>query len=110
MAFMSTLLPLEATRDLPCTRPEAEPEQEMFDVYNEHDWDKCIGQLPRGECHAKGMLLPMSSHGARWSLHSTYSTPDRSSAGIWHKAVYVWVFNPAGELLIQRRRCVPAAA
>jgi len=47
---------------------------EMFDVVDEHD--QVIGQAPRTEVHARNLL---------------------------HRAVHVFVFNSAGELLLHRR-------
>ncbi|MFN8855602.1 MAG: NUDIX hydrolase [Planctomycetaceae bacterium] len=48
--------------------------EEIFDVCDEHD--RVIGQAPRSEVHARGLL---------------------------HRAVHVFVFNSAGELLLQMR-------
>ena len=47
---------------------------EMFDVVNERN--EVIGQTPRGEVHAKGLL---------------------------HRAVHVFVFNKRGEVYLQKR-------
>jgi len=47
---------------------------EMFDIVDEKD--KVIGKAPRPEVHAKGL---------------------------WHRAVYVMVFNSKGELFLQLR-------
>jgi isopentenyl-diphosphate Delta-isomerase len=49
-------------------------EDEVFELVNEND--EVIGREHRGIVHRSGLL---------------------------HRAVYAWVFNPAGELLIQRR-------
>ncbi len=53
---------------------QAEPDEELFDIYD----DQCnlLGQERRAVVHAKGLL---------------------------HKAVYCFVFNNEGQLLIQRR-------
>lgn len=48
--------------------------EEIFDVVDERD--KVVGQAPRGEVHARGLL---------------------------HRAVHVFVFNSSGELLVQLR-------
>lgn len=48
--------------------------EEIFDVCDEHD--RVIGQAPRSVVHAQGLL---------------------------HRAVHVFVFNSAGELLLQMR-------
>ncbi|KIZ01518.1 hypothetical protein MNEG_6439, partial [Monoraphidium neglectum] len=55
-------------------KPAAEPEQEVLEVVD----DGCvvIGRELRGEIHRRGLL---------------------------HRAVYVWVFDQAGRLLLQRR-------
>lgn len=47
---------------------------ELFDVCDEND--RVIGQAPRGEVHARGLL---------------------------HRAVHIFVFNSRGELLLHRR-------
>ncbi|GBF92961.1 NUDIX hydrolase [Raphidocelis subcapitata] len=54
--------------------PEAEPEGEVLEIVD----DACtvIGRELRGEVHRLGLL---------------------------HRAVYVWVFDPSGRLLLQRR-------
>ncbi|KXZ55479.1 hypothetical protein GPECTOR_2g1028 [Gonium pectorale] len=52
----------------------AEAEGEIFDTYNEDGTP--LGRELRSVCHAKG---------------------------IWHRAVYAYLFNTRGELLIQRR-------
>lgn len=54
--------------------PSAEPEHEVFEIVD----DSCtvIGRELRGEVHRRGLL---------------------------HRAVYVWVFDKAGRLLLQRR-------
>ncbi|GAB4817509.1 hypothetical protein N2152v2_004555 [Parachlorella kessleri] len=52
----------------------ADNEQEWFDVVDETD--TVISREKRSVCHRKGLL---------------------------HRACYVWVFNPAGELLLQKR-------
>ncbi|KAG7671001.1 hypothetical protein Ndes2526B_g01232 [Nannochloris sp. 'desiccata'] len=49
-------------------------EDEVFELVDEND--QVIGREHRGVVHRQGLL---------------------------HRAVYAWVFNPAGELLIQRR-------
>jgi isopentenyldiphosphate isomerase len=54
--------------------PEAEPEEEMFEIVNEKG--AVIGLERRGVVHATGLL---------------------------HKAAYVWVFDTLGRLLIQQR-------
>lgn len=54
---------------MPATDPH-----ELFDVCDEQD--RVIGQAPRGEVHARGLL---------------------------HRAVHVFVFNSRGELLLHRR-------
>jgi len=54
---------------MPATDPK-----ELFDVCDEHD--HVIGQAPRGEVHARGLL---------------------------HRAVHIFVFNSRGELLLHRR-------
>lgn len=48
--------------------------EEIFDVVDEHD--QVIGQAPRSEVHAQGLL---------------------------HRAVHIFVFNSKGQLLIHRR-------
>lgn len=48
--------------------------EEIFDVVN--DRDQVVGQLPRSEVHARGLL---------------------------HRAVSIFVLNPQGDLLLQRR-------
>jgi isopentenyldiphosphate isomerase len=48
--------------------------EEIFDVVNERD--EVIGQAPRKEVHARGL---------------------------WHRAVHVLVFNPRGEVFLQKR-------
>lgn len=53
--------------------PPTDP-TELFDVCDEHD--RVIGQAPRGEVHARGLL---------------------------HRAVSIFVFNARGELLLHRR-------
>jgi isopentenyldiphosphate isomerase len=53
---------------------EAEPPEELFDIYNEQG--QLIGQDKRAVVHKLGLL---------------------------HKAVYCFVFNPQGQLLIQQR-------
>ena len=50
------------------------PSEEIFDVTDEHD--NVIGQAPRSEVHARGLL---------------------------HRAVHIFVFNTAGQLLLQMR-------
>lgn len=50
---------------------------ELFDLVD--DEDNVIGREKRSVCHAKGLL---------------------------HRAVYCWVFNGQGQLLVQRRRSV----
>lgn len=52
----------------------ADDSTELFDVCDEHD--RVIGQAPRGEVHARGLL---------------------------HRAVHIWVFNSRGELLLHQR-------
>ena len=52
----------------------ADNEQEWFELVDEAD--TVIGREKRSVCHSKGLL---------------------------HRACYVWVFNPAGELLLQKR-------
>lgn len=52
----------------------AQNAEELFDVVDEHD--RVIGRATRGEVHAKGLL---------------------------HRAVHVFLFNTAGELLLQMR-------
>lgn len=54
---------------MPATDPH-----ELFDVCDEDD--RVIGQAPRGEVHARGLL---------------------------HRAVHIFVFNSRGELLLHRR-------
>jgi len=54
---------------MPATDPT-----ELFDVCDEHD--RVIGQAPRGEVHARGLL---------------------------HRAVHIFVFSSRGELLLHRR-------
>jgi isopentenyl-diphosphate Delta-isomerase len=54
---------------MPATDPT-----ELFDVCDEHD--RVIGQAPRGEVHARGLL---------------------------HRAVHIFVFNSREELLLHRR-------
>jgi len=53
--------------------PATDP-HELFDVCDEHD--RVVGQAPRGEVHARGLL---------------------------HRAVHIFVFNSRGELLLHRR-------
>src|SRR5690242_7958157 len=53
--------------------PATDP-YELFDVCDEHD--RVIGQAPRGEVHARGLL---------------------------HRAVHIFVLNSPGELLLHRR-------
>lgn len=50
------------------------PSEEIFDVTDEQD--NVIGQAPRSEVHARGLL---------------------------HRAVHIFVFNRAGQLLLQKR-------
>ena len=47
---------------------------EIFDVVDEHD--RVVGQAPRAVVHAQGL---------------------------WHRAIHVWLFNPRGDLFVQRR-------
>jgi uncharacterized membrane protein YgcG len=58
----------------PAAAPSAEPEEEVLEIVD----DSCsvIGRELRGEIHRRGLL---------------------------HRAVYVWVFDRAGRLLLQRR-------
>ncbi|KAI8470173.1 MAG: NUDIX hydrolase domain-like protein [Monoraphidium minutum] len=72
-ALAPTLAPAPAPAHVPA-QPEAEPEDEVFEIVD----DSCavIGRELRGEVHRRGLL---------------------------HRAVYVWVFDAAGRLLLQRR-------
>lgn len=50
--------------------------EEMFDVYDENG--KYLGVKPKSFCHSK-------------------------NPGVFHKPVWIWIFNSKGEILIQKR-------
>ncbi|WP_404421120.1 NUDIX domain-containing protein [Nibricoccus sp. IMCC34717] len=60
--------------ETPATPPLGQNPNELFDVVNERD--EVIGQAPRSEVHARGLL---------------------------HRAVHVWVRNARGEVFLQKR-------
>lgn len=74
MSVVTVDAPQTCTRHAHAPLIEADPREELFDIY---DVDcNHIGTEKRAIVHAKGLL---------------------------HKAVYCFVFNPEGQLLIQKR-------
>jgi isopentenyldiphosphate isomerase len=79
---------------------DADPEEEVFDIVNEDG--EVVGQDARARCHKLGLLHRAGQDTQPWQPCAT------GAIGLLRRsfavpAVYVFVFDTKGRLLIQRR-------